>query len=105
MTYPRGFVIISAAQLNANRPIRSRSTAPRLSVGVGCSLPGNHDSPDGEQATAQLRVIRLAVVHNVNTKPVSQMESLDGGFFVVRTRSGDPTAEDLHARTSQPKVL
>lgn len=32
------------------------------------------------------------------------MESLDGGFFTVRSRSGDPTTEDLHARTSQPKV-
>eukprot|EP00752_Nemacystus_decipiens_P010372 g9242.t1 len=31
------------------------------------------------------------------------MESLDGGFFEVRSRSGDPTTEDLHARTAQPK--
>ena len=43
-------------------------------------------------------------VHHVNTKPVSRMESLDGGFFEVRSRSGDPTTEDLHARTAQPKV-
>lgn len=35
---------------------------------------------------------------------VSDGESLDGGFFTVRSRSGDPTTEDLHARTSQPKV-
>lgn len=55
----------------------------------------NHQQPSSAPA---------AVVYNVNQDLVSHMESLDGGFFEVRSRSGDPTTEDLHARTAQPKV-
>ncbi|CAN0466521.1 unnamed protein product, partial [Ectocarpus sp. 12 AP-2014] len=33
----------------------------------------------------------------------AEVDPSDGGFFAARSRSGDPTTEDLHARTSQPK--